>query len=109
MTIAQTNEPVPRRALRLWPGVVAVTLQWVVRFGVPTVVPGALEIAVVGGVLGGLAVVVWWAFFSRAPRFERWGAVVLMIFALVATPRFLHPSIATGMMGMISPSMPSRS
>ena len=102
MTIAQTNQPA-RRALRLWPGVVAVALQWLVRFGLPRVVPGALEFSAIGGVVGGLAVVVWWAFFSRAPRFERWGAVVLMVAGLFATPRFLHPSIATGMMGMIFP------
>ena len=45
----------------------------------------------------------WWAFFSRAPRSERWGAVVLMIVALVATSRFIHESIATSMMGMMFP------
>ena len=87
--------------LRLWPGVVAVVLQWLVRFGVPIAVPEATAFAVIGGFLGGLAVLVWWLFFSRAPRLERWGAVVLMIVALAATPRILHPSIATGMMGMM--------
>ena len=99
MTIAQPHQP-PRRALRLWPGVLAVTLQWLVRFGLPIVVPDAFAFSIIGGVLGGLTVVVWWAFFSRAPWFERWGAVLLIILALAATPRLLHPSIATGMMGM---------
>ena len=101
MTMAQTDEPTPQNPLRLWPGVVAVTLQWLVRFGLPILVPDALVFAILGEILGGLAVVVWWVFFSRAPRFERWGAVVLMIVALGATPRILHPSIATGMMGML--------
>jgi outer membrane protein assembly factor BamB len=101
VTIAQTVEPTPQKPLRLWPGVVIVMLQWLVRFGVPIIVPEALEFGVLGGVLGGLAVVVWWAFFSRAPRFERWGAVVLMTVALGATSRILHESIATGMMGML--------
>ncbi|MEK7407765.1 MAG: PQQ-binding-like beta-propeller repeat protein [Acidobacteriota bacterium] len=101
MTIAQTDEPTPQKPLRLWPGVVAVVLQWLVRFGVPIVVPGAIAFGVFGGLLGGLAVVVWWAFLSRAPRSERWGAVVLMIVALVATSRIIHKSIATGMMGMM--------
>ncbi|MFC1650155.1 PQQ-binding-like beta-propeller repeat protein, partial [Candidatus Latescibacterota bacterium] len=50
--------------------------------------------------LGGLAIVVWWAFFSRAPRSERWGAVVLMIVAMVVTSRIIHESI-TGMQGMM--------
>ncbi len=97
----QTGEPAPRNPLRLWPGVLAVALQWLVRFGLPIVVPDALEWCIVGGVLGGSLVIVWWAFFSRAPRLERWGAVLLMVFALGATPRILHPSIATGMMGMM--------
>jgi outer membrane protein assembly factor BamB len=44
---------------------------------------------------------VWWAFLSRVPHFDRWGAVVLMIVAVTATPRILHQSIATGMMGLM--------
>ena len=101
MPIAKTNGPTSQTPLRLWPGVVTVVLQWLLRFGVPIVVPGAIGYGVFGGLLGGLAVVVWWAFFSRAPRSERWGAVVLTIVALVATKRILHESIATGMMGMM--------
>ena len=103
MANSQTDEPTRQKPLRLWPGVVAVVLQWLARFGVPIVVPGAMALAVgaFSGLFGGLAIVVWWAFFSRAPRSERWGAVVLMIVALVATSRILHESIATGMMGMM--------
>ena len=63
--------------------------------------PEAALFGVFGGVFGGLAVVVWWAFFSRAPRSERWGAIVLMIVALAATPRVLHESVATAGMGMM--------
>ncbi len=103
MSVAQTGEPVPRKALRLWPGVAAAVLLCLVRFGVPMVVPDALAIGILGGILGGLAIVVWWAFFSRAPGVERWGAIVLMIVALFATSRIIHVSIATGMMGMLFP------
>jgi len=104
MTIVQTDEPIlqrPQKPLRLWPGVVIVVLQWLARFGVPIVVPEFMQFGVMGGLLGGLAIVVWWAFFSRAPRFERWVAVILMVVALVATSRIIHESIATGMMGMM--------
>ena len=80
---ALSDEPTQPKPLRLWPGVVAVVLQWLLRFGVPIVVPETIEFGMFGGLLGGLAIVVWWAFFSRAPRSERWGAVVLMIVALV--------------------------
>ncbi len=103
MAKAQTDEPTPQKPLRLWPGVVAVVLQLLVGFVVPMVVPEAVVFGVPGGLLGWLAIVVWWAFFSRAPRSERWGAVVLMIVALVATPRFAHVSIATGNMGFMIP------
>ena len=101
MTTAQIDERTPRKPLRLWPGVVAVVLQWLVRFGVPIVVPGAVAFGVIGGLFGGLAVVVWWLFLSRARWSERLGAVVLMPVALFATSRVIHESIATGMMGMM--------
>ena len=101
MADAHAAEPTRPKPLRLWPGVVIVVLQWLSRFGVPVVVPEAMELGVLGGLLGGMALVVWWAFFSRAPRFERWGAVGLMVVALVATSRVVHESIATGMMGMM--------
>jgi outer membrane protein assembly factor BamB len=95
MAIAQTNEPTPQKPLRLWPGVVAVLLQWLLRFGLKIVVPGftGFKFGIMGGLLGGLGIVVWWAFFSRAPRLERWGAIVLMIAALFATARMNHESI----------------
>lgn len=87
----------------MWPGVVIVALQWLAWWGVPLVLTGAPAgyISFFGGFVGGLAVAVWWAFFSRAPRIERWGGLVLMILVLASTPLFLHASIATGMMGMM--------
>lgn len=103
MTITQTDGKTPQKPLRLWPGVVAVVLQLLVRFVVPIVVPGATIFAVLGGLAGGLVVVVWWLFFSRAPWSERVGAIVLMVVALFATSRIVHESIATGMMGMMLP------
>ncbi len=98
----RSDEATRQRPLRLLPGVVIVALQWLARFAVPWVVPGAwaLGFGISGGFVGGLAIVVWWAFFSRAPRSERWGAVVLMIVAMTVTPLILHESIATAQMGM---------
>jgi outer membrane protein assembly factor BamB len=103
MATTQTDESTPQKPLRLWPGVVAVVLLGLVRFVVPIVVPDALPFGVLGGLVGALVVVVWWAFFSRAPRLERWGAIVLMIVALGATSRIIDKSIATGMMGFMFP------
>ncbi len=100
MNNAHNKEPT-RQPLRLWPGVVIVVLQWLLRFVVPIIVPEALTIGVMGGLFCGLAVIVWWGFFSRAPGRERWVAVALMIVAFVATSYLVDESIATAMMGMM--------
>src|SRR5439155_27009187 len=101
MTTAQTDAPTPRKPVRLWPGVVAAVLLLLVRFVVPIVLPETMMFGVIGGMVGALAIVVWWLFFSRAPWTERLGAIVLMIGALFATSRLVHQSIANGMMGMM--------
>lgn len=98
-----SDEPRPPKPLLLWPGILIVILQWLVRFGIPVLVPGDMVviIGVFGGLLGGLAIFVWWAFFSRASMFERWGAIVLIIAALLTTSQFIHISIATAMQGLM--------
>ena len=99
MPSSTDTRPLP---LRLWPGVVIVILQWLLRFVVPIVAPGALFYAVIGGIFGGgLAILVWWVFFSRAAWSERLGAIVLMIFGLWATKSFVHVSLATGAQGIL--------
>jgi outer membrane protein assembly factor BamB len=100
MTLTLTSEGKVR--LRVWPGVVAVILQWFLWVGLPMVKPEAVMVSVMGGFLGGgLAVLVWWALFSRVPHVERWGAVVLMIGAVAGTRRILDASIAGAGMGML--------
>ena len=101
MANEQIEESAQQKPLRLWPGVVIVVLQWLGRFGVPVVMPEVMEFGVIGGPVGWLAVVVWWAFFSRAPGGERWGAIVLMIVMMFVTSFFIDESIATGMMGIM--------
>jgi len=103
MTTAPSAAPVPRKPLRLWPGVVAAVLLCLVRYVSPFIFPEAGAIAIIGGILGALAIVVWWLFFSRAPWLERLGALVLMIVAPILMLRIVHESIATGMMGMLLP------
>src|SRR5258708_1938553 len=90
------------RPLRLWPGVVILILQWLLRFVLPVVVPGALLYGLIGGIFGGgLAIVLWWVFFSRAPWSERLGAIVLMIVGMFATKSIVHVSLATGAQGIL--------
>ena len=97
--VAAAAEP-----LRLWPGVLAVTVQWLLWVGGRLLFPGALVsgfLAVGASFLGGVAVLIWWAFFSRAPRSERWGGALLMVVALIATLPFIDESLSSAMMGML--------
>ena len=103
MKVPQTDQQIPQKPFRLWPGVVAVVLQWLLWFAVPLVVPDAVMLAMLGGLALGLAILVWWLFFSRAPWVERVGAIVLMVVAVIATKRIVHQSIANAMMGMMLP------
>jgi outer membrane protein assembly factor BamB len=103
--MAQTYELTTRKPLRLWPGVAIAILQLLLRFVLPAIVPDAMIVGVLAGPVSGLAVVVWWLFFSRAAWSERLGAIGLMIVALFATKRFVDVSIATGAMGMLFPML----
>ena len=80
-----------------------VVLQWVARFVIPLIVPDFTQYGVIAGLAGGLALIVWWVFFSRARWADRLGALVVIIVAMAATWPFLDASIATGAMGFIFP------
>ncbi len=96
-----TNEPAPRKPLRLWPGVVAAVLLVLVRFLVPIVALESMPVAMIGAVVAALVILLWWLFFSRAPWSERLGVTALMIVALLATSRLVHESITGGAMGAL--------
>jgi outer membrane protein assembly factor BamB len=89
------------KPIRLWPGVVAVALMWLLRYVVPYAAPDIALYGMLGGIALVLVVLIWWLFFSRAPWIERIGAIVLMVAAVALTRRLVHPSIAGGMMGML--------
>ena len=93
----------PPRALGLRPGIVIVTLLWSTWIGLPLLAPAAAPVAMVGALLGGLGVLVWWAFFSGAAPIERWGAPLLMLGVSLATVPLLDVSISSSMMGLMFP------
>ena len=103
MATSPTRAPAIRQSLRLWPGVAAVVLQLMLWLVVPLVWPDGAMVAVLGGLACGLAVFVWWLFFSRAPWTDRIGILALMIVAVAATTRVVDVSIANGMMGLMLP------
>jgi outer membrane protein assembly factor BamB len=101
MTLTSAAEPIARRPLRLWPGIVAAALAWTMLVGVPLVAPSAGMVTVLGGAIGGLLVLLWWLFWSRAPWIERVGALVVMAVAVLLTKLAVHPSVAGAGMGML--------
>jgi outer membrane protein assembly factor BamB len=103
MGVVEAKEP--QKPLRLWPGVVIVLLQWVVRFGAGILSPDFIAYGVLAGIVGGAALIGWWLFFSRAGWYERLGVLVLMIAAMAATWPFLDVSISTGAMGFLFPML----
>lgn len=103
MNMTPNSKGTPR-PLRLWPGVAAVAAQWFLWFFLPMIVPQATIVGLFGGFAAGLAVLLWWLFFSRAPWLERLAAIVLMVAAaatLLRVPHLFHPSINGGMMGRL--------
>jgi outer membrane protein assembly factor BamB len=100
-TIKNTDASPQLKPFRLWPGVIIVIVQWLLRFVIPAIVPAAIAIGLFGGIICGLAILIWWIFFSRASRFERWAAPVLIIVALVVASKFIDKSIGTSMMGLM--------
>ena len=108
MTMNHTNELSPRKPLRLWPAVAIAVVQLLVMFGAPVVAPDAeIPIGMLGGVVGALAILVWWLLFSRARWFERVGAIVLMIVAVLATRTVVHESMAGAGQGMLILILPA--
>src|SRR4026208_1708577 len=95
MTSIQTGEQDPRKLLRVWPGIVAVVLQWVFRFGVKELFPGiqGFGYAVIGSLVFFLVIVVWWAVFSRARWRECLGALALIAVAIPVTWLLKHESM----------------
>jgi outer membrane protein assembly factor BamB len=108
MTQAPSEGRAAPRPLRLWPGIAAAVLLFLVRFALPALAPEAeiagMEapmVAVIGGLLLSLVIVLWWLFFSRAPWSERLGALALIVVAVAAMKPLMHVSIQNGMMGMM--------
>src|SRR5262245_4494891 len=101
MSTLRTPDSSVRKPIRLWPGLLIVTIQWILRFVVPAIYSGGLLIGVFGAMAGLLAMVLWWLFFSRAPWLDRIGGVAMIVAGYLAAMRLVDVSIATGAMGML--------
>jgi len=104
MTMEELSSARRNERLRLWPGVVAAIMIVVGLFvGLVFTItsPDAAAVGLVAAIVGTLVVFVWWLFFSRAPWFERLGALALMIASWVAMRPLLDRSIIGGAMGAL--------
>ena len=84
-----------QKLLRVWPGIVAVVLLWLSRFGIKAVIPGieGFGKAMMTSFVFTLLLIIWWAFFSRARRLERVAALALIAAALTGTWFLRHDSM----------------
>ena len=94
-TMAHEARPAGPRPLRLWPGVLAVVLLGLARFGVKALVPGftGFSRGMMWSFAGVALVVLWWILLSRARWFERLGGVLLMAAGLFAAWQLRHESM----------------
>src|SRR5688572_17269395 len=87
---------------RLWPGMIASVL---IVIGLPLgillnlAMPNTAFIGMLLALVGGLATLIWWLFFSRVRWSERLGALAVLIAAWFAMRPFLDKSILGGAMG----------
>jgi outer membrane protein assembly factor BamB len=101
MNTSSSDSRASQKPIRLWPGAVVAALMLAFWIGATFVVPESKFYGVFGLLIGGLLILLWWLFFSRAPWLDRLLALVVMVLAIIATRRFLHPSIATAGMGFL--------
>ena len=97
-----TNEPTPRKPLRLWPGVAAAVLLVLVGYVVPLFEPRYAGLGMIWALSLRLIVILWWLLFSRARWYERLGAIVLIVAAAMAENYVVHASIAGGAQGYLT-------
>lgn len=96
MTSTQIGKQDTQNLLRVWPGVVAVLLQWIFRFGVKELFPGitGFGYAVMGSLACAAIFLLWWIFFSRARWRERFGALAVIAVSIAASWFLKHESMS---------------
>ncbi len=85
-----------RPFLRLWPGVIALSLLFFSRFGVKSLLPGfeGFKTAMLASFSFGIIFILWWLLFSRAAWLERVAGLLMMAGAMVLTVQISHESMS---------------
>lgn len=96
------------KPLRTWPAILLLAVMggmWVLAAVAEPDQPNLSLISLIGRLLAGLLLVVWWLFASRATRKERLGGTVGILVVVGLTYVLLHPSM--GIPGMILIAVPA--
>lgn len=94
-----TDTATSASVIRVWPGVLIVTLQLTGLFLVPIFFKAVSMVAALASVIGTLAILIWWVFLSRTSWLERFIALPLLLVPMWIASYFIHPSVQSGMMG----------
>lgn len=97
------NESKTAKPIRLKTGIIIVSIQWLLWLVAPNFVYGwtATATMVFSSLLGGLAIIIWWIFFSRIQGLAKWIALAVFVISLIILPQFSHDSIHYGMDGLM--------
>ncbi|MDX2153725.1 MAG: PQQ-binding-like beta-propeller repeat protein [Bryobacteraceae bacterium] len=60
----------------------------------PRVHPSGMLVALAANLLGALAILVWWLFFSRLPHLDRWLTLAFTVGTVLALKPLMHVSVA---------------
>ncbi len=98
MTAPQATRPA-YSPIRVWPGILAASIQLLAIVVVPLVAPQFGFLAILGGLAGALVILVWWLAASRAPWIDRLATVVFMAATVALVSQLIDPTIARGGQG----------
>lgn len=93
---SSTPGPADAVHLRVWPGLLIAVAQWAAIEIPGRVAPGTKLMMfgmMLGPIIGTLAILVWWLFFSRAPTRDRLAILAVVIVATVATVLLADSSV----------------
>jgi outer membrane protein assembly factor BamB len=89
------------KPIRLWPGIAVALIQVLLIVIAPLVSADGTMIALLGGAICSLLLIIWWMFFSRAPWLERIAAMALIAAAVYVAKFTVDLSVAGAGQGFL--------
>ena len=87
--------------VRFLPAFIIVAVMLFLRYLLPLFNPSLSMPGIFASMLGGIGIRVWWLFFSRASKGDRWLGFLFWIIAQTVAELLAHESIATANMGLM--------